>query len=213
MGLILRYMTVGDIPQVTMIDHAAFDTPWSAQSYLYEIRESRYTHMAVLEDDRATYNTPPPTNTLWRRLRSLFSGINGGLVESPNRILGYGGLWHIMDEAHISTIATHPESRGCGYGEALLAGMIQRSITLRAAYLVLEVRVSNIIAQNLYKKYEFTIQDVKKNYYRNNREDAYDMRLSLSDPAVIARLQERFRAVQNRLAFADQYSAGVNSLM
>jgi ribosomal-protein-alanine acetyltransferase len=136
----------------------------------------------------------------WQRLWG-----RNGRAPKPY-VVGYGGLWRIVDEAHISTIATHPNWRGRGWGELLLAGMIRRSLTLGAAYIVLEVRVGNIVAQNLYRKYEFEIAGVKPNYYRNNNEDAYDMRLNLVDVGMIERFQQRFAALQARHQFVDAYS-------
>jgi ribosomal protein S18 acetylase RimI-like enzyme len=96
--------------------------------------------------------------------------------------------------------------RGRGFGEVLLAGMIQKAISMHAAYVVLEVRVSNVTAQSLYRKYEFDTIDLKKGYYHNNGEDAYDMRLNLEDTAIRARLESRFATLRQRSPFADAYT-------
>jgi len=196
-SLTLRYMQLSDISQVVAIDHLSFDPSWSARSYAYEISESNYSHMVVLEQAAET----PPARGLQRLMRSL-----GGGQTDENRVVAYGGLWHIMDEAHISTIAAHPELRGQSFGETVLAGMVRRAITLAAAYIVLEVRASNVPAQSLYKKYEFEIVDRKPRYYHNNGEDAFDMRLYLTDPERKARLEKRFVELQARLGFRDRYT-------
>ena len=197
--LLLRYMQPGDIAQVLAIDGQSFNPPWSARSYAYEISESSYSHMVVLTDS----DTPPPTG--WRRwLKSVNSSGDRGTI------LGYAGLWHIADEGHISTIATHPDYRGQGYGEILLAAMIYRAITLQAGYIVLEVRVSNDVAQNLYHKYEFKTVSTKVNYYRSDSEDAYDMRLDLTDQAMLSRFYDRYWAIKQRQPFVDQYSSVSN---
>jgi ribosomal-protein-alanine N-acetyltransferase len=196
-SLTLRYMRPGDIGQVTAIDNVSFDPPWSARSYAYEINESSYSHMVTLERSGGA------ATSRWRRWFGIEAGSSGaGLV------VGYGGLWQIADESHISTIATHPGWRGRGYGEILLAGMIRRAYTLGAAYVVLEVRVSNQVAQALYRKYEFTIAGVKQNYYRNNHEDAYDMRFDLTSADLRARFEERLAALRQRQPFTDSYSDG-----
>ncbi len=198
-SLTLRYMRTADIGQVIAIDNVCFDPPWSARSYAYEISESSCSHMVVLE--RSEARAAP---SRWRRWLGLGSaGPESGLI------VGYGGLWQITDEAHISTIATHPGWRGRGYGEILLAGMVRRACTLGAAYIVLEVRVSNYVAQALYHKYEFVVAGVKQRYYRNNNEDAYDMRLDLTDAGIRARFEERLAALRQRQPFADQYSEAV----
>ncbi|MDQ7033964.1 MAG: ribosomal protein S18-alanine N-acetyltransferase, partial [Anaerolineae bacterium] len=126
-------------------------------------------------------------------------------TEEMCTIVGYGGLWKIAEEAHISTIATHPDYRGRKLGEILLAGMIRRAIVLHARYVVLEVRVSNTVAQNLYHKYGFKMHGIKKNYYHHDHEDAYDMRLDLSG-AAIATFKQQYRHLQQHNPFRDRYS-------
>jgi len=197
-NLTLRYMTLGDIAQVTEIDRLAFDTPWSPRSYAYEIEESHYSHMLVLEADVVR----PATG--WKRFLNTFNTANKPVEEKT--IVGYGGLWNIVDEAHISTIATHPHWRGRGWGEVLLAAMIRRSFTLNASYIVLEVRVSNTVAQNLYRKYEFETVDLRPSYYRNNNEDAYDMRLQLPDEAMRLRFEDRWQKLMGVHGFVDGYT-------
>jgi ribosomal-protein-alanine N-acetyltransferase len=188
-------MTLQDVPQVAVIDRIAFDLPWSERSYAYEVTESTYSYMVVLE---ASFESQ--TARGWRRWLSPINGKSQG-----RRIAGYGGLWNIMSEAHISTIAVHPDFRGRGWGEILLAAMVQRSIMLRAGYVALEVRVSNTLAQNLYRKYEFETTSIKPKYYRNNDEDAYDMRLRLS-PDMNTRMKDRYAALQAHHAFRDHYT-------
>lgn len=194
MSLTLRYMTPHDVTQVAVIDRLAFDLPWSERSYVYEVMESTYSYMVVLE---AAAEAAPVG---WRRWLAPRNG-----RSNTTRIVGYGGLWNIMSEAHVSTIAVHPDYRGRGWGEILLAGMVRRSLALNAGYVALEVRVSNTRAQNLYRKYEFETVNVKARYYRNNNEDAYDMRLTLTPGAKI-RFQERFAALQAKHSFNDQYT-------
>lgn len=200
MTLTLRYMRLQDIPEVSVIDRMAFDPPWSPRSYQYEITESNYSHMVVLEKSN---DSDKPTSN-WRRIIQHL----GVLPESESVIVGYGGLWNIVDEAHISTIATHPQFRGKGWGEVLLAGMIRRGLSLGAAYIVLEVRVSNVVAQNLYKKYGFETVGTKSNYYHNNNEDAYDMRLYFDHniAAYRAAFEPRYEALKARHHFVDQYT-------
>ena len=202
MTLTLRYMRMDDVPEVVKIDRMAFSTPWSAQSYAYEITESNYSYMVVLEHAGAV----PITG--WRRWWNRFNGGENGFMVQ-HHLVGYGGLWNIADEAHVSTIATHPNWRGQGYGEVLLAGMVERSISLGASYVVLEVRVSNTTAQNLYHKYEFKQVLVKPNYYRDDMEDAYEMHLMLDDESVVRRSHERFALLHQRIDFNDRYTAAM----
>jgi [ribosomal protein S18]-alanine N-acetyltransferase len=203
MTLTLQYMQRNHINDVSEIDRLSFDPPWPKDSYSFEINQSTVSHMVVLEQ-----TSPPPADALpktgiRRFIDRLF--MRNGQSHSNQIIVGYGGLWKIADEAHISTIAIHPNYRGYGYGEILLAGMYQKAIMLRADYMVLEVRVSNYVAQALYHKYGFTEFDVKKNYYRSNKEDAYDMRVTFNND-LITKSDELYATLRGEHAFVDHYS-------
>ncbi len=201
----LRYMRSPDIRPVAAIDALSFQPPWPEDSYAFEIHESRASHMVVLELAAGMETHRQDLNGGWRA--QLSGLLHGGARNGGERALiaGYGGLWKVEDEAHISTLATHPRWRGNGYGEILLAGMIAKALRLKAAYIVLEVRVSNTVAQRLYKKYGFSRHGRKRNYYGNNREDAWDMRLSL-DWAARRRFHRLYDGLKERHAFRDNYS-------
>src|SRR5579871_913712 len=157
----LRYMGLDDISQVVEVDKLSFPLPWSARSYTFEISDNTSAHMIALE----AISEPSPNGGILGALKRL------GKPPGNAKIAGYGGFWFITGEAHISTIAVHPDYRGRGLGELLLAGMLLRSVDLKAEYCVLEVRVSNAPAISLYRKYEFEIVGRRKRYYRDNNED------------------------------------------
>ncbi len=120
-------------------------------------------------------------------------------------LVAYGGLWRMIDEAHISTIASHPDYRGQGYGELALVAMMRRSARMGAGFIVLEVRVTNTVAQNLYHKHGFRIYSTKARYYRDNNEDAYDMRLEFND-TTRRQIDQRFEALRQRHHLTDRYT-------
>lgn len=195
MSLLLRYMRLPDVPTVASIDAASFNPPWSAQSYQFEVSDSNYSHMVVLEDC-----TTPHTTLIDRLLATV------GLAQpARGEILGYGGLWHLAGEAHISTIAVTPNQRGRRYGELLLLAMCVRSVRLRAGTVVLEVRVSNTVAQNLYHKHGFEVTGTKPRYYQSDGEDAYAMRLTLSAEAG-ERVQDALSALLAALPAKDDFT-------
>ncbi|GAB5494713.1 MAG: ribosomal protein S18-alanine N-acetyltransferase [Phototrophicaceae bacterium] len=196
--LIVRYMNTGDIPQVMAIDAVCFNPPWPEQSYRFELNQSQVAHMLVLETFEE--QTIP-------RWRQWLNRLLGRQIKSEKKsiIVGYGGLWQVVEEAHISTIASHPDYRGRKFGELLLVSMVKRSIMLKAEYIVLEVRVSNSVAQSLYKKYGFEIHGTKKNYYQRDQEDAYDMRLMLTDDAI-AQVETLYQILCKQVHFDNRYS-------
>lgn len=97
------------------------------------------------------------------------------VAEMDNKVIGFAGLWTIVDEGHITNIAVHPDYRGKGIGSKLVKSLIDNSKDWYINDLTLEVRYSNKIAQNLYKKYGFIEEGIRKNYYADNKEDAVIM--------------------------------------
>ncbi|RAI14598.1 MAG: ribosomal-protein-alanine N-acetyltransferase [Candidatus Melainabacteria bacterium] len=90
-------------------------------------------------------------------------------------LAAYAGCWHILEEAHITTIAVAPEYRRKNFGQALLKRIIDDCYLEKIKYITLEVRVSNIPAINLYTKYGFSSFGTRKGYYQDNNEDALIM--------------------------------------
>lgn len=96
-------------------------------------------------------------------------------IARENGIIGYAGFWNVSGEGDITNIAVLPEYRRKHIGSALMEAMIKKAVELGLSLLTLEVRKSNIAAQNLYKKYGFDIIGERKRYYSDNREDALIM--------------------------------------
>ncbi len=96
------------------------------------------------------------------------------VVELHGEIIGYGGMWVVLDEAHITNVCILPGYRKMGYARALMKELIRESKAQGAKSMTLEVRVSNKPALRLDKQCGFTIQGLRKRYYRN-KEDAYVM--------------------------------------
>lgn len=188
-------MVEGDIERVQAIERRSFTTLWSANTYRHELRNPSNSRYIVAR----TSATPPPPRSeepparrgfLASLLPSLF-GTPSSAPPSPYPIVGYGGLWLSVDEGHVTTIAVAPEYRGRGIGELLLNGLIDQAAALNADMLTLEVRVSNIIAQQLYLKYGFRPAGTRPRYYTDNGEDALIMWTeSLHSTAYQERLHE-----------------------
>ena len=97
------------------------------------------------------------------------------VAERDGRILGYAGAWVVLDECHITNIAVAEEARGQGIGRALLTALMQYVSNLGAGWADLEVRVSNLRAQQLYRSAGFVSIGKRKRYYEDNGEDAFLM--------------------------------------
>ena len=100
-------------------------------------------------------------------------------IEVDEVQAGYCGVWIILDEAHITNIAILPDYRGRKFGEALLLKVMELAKEAGAKTMTLEVRVSNHIAQSLYKKLGFQAGGIRKGYYTDNKEDALVMWVNL----------------------------------
>lgn len=92
-----------------------------------------------------------------------------------NRVVGYVGAWFILDEAHITNVAVKPEFRRQGIANKLIIEFINLAKINNIESITLEVRVSNIAAQTLYKTFGFIEQGIRKRYYADNNEDAIIM--------------------------------------
>lgn len=102
------------------------------------------------------------------------------------QVVGYAGMWVILDEAHITNIAIDPAFRGRRLGERLMQEMMVQSMARGAERMTLEVRVSNLPAQRLYEKLGFVSHGVRKGYYTDNNEDAMIMWAELSPQGAVS---------------------------
>ena len=97
------------------------------------------------------------------------------VARANRKVLGYVGMWMILDEGHITNLAVAPAYRRRGIGRALLQYLVEASKMLRIRYLTLEVRRSNLSAQLLYEELGFVRTGVRPRYYQDNQEDAIIM--------------------------------------
>jgi ribosomal-protein-alanine N-acetyltransferase len=191
-------MTEADIDQVQQVESQSFSTPWSAATYRRELRNQSSCRYVVARSS----DEPPPPRTAHADGRSSWLGqlLATFLPQQHQRnagpIVGYGGLWLMVDDAHITAIAVDPAHRGQGVGELLLNALIDGAFELEAKLLTLEVRVSNTAAQQLYVKYGFQPAGTRPRYYTDNGEDALIM---WTDPINTPAYRERLSILRRRL--------------
>ncbi|MCC0628301.1 MULTISPECIES: ribosomal protein S18-alanine N-acetyltransferase [unclassified Clostridioides] len=97
------------------------------------------------------------------------------VAKLDGKIVGYVGIWLILDEGHINNVAVHSDYRGKKIGDKLIKSIVDLCKDNNISSITLEVRVSNKIAQNLYRKYGFRMDGIRKEYYSDNKEDAIIM--------------------------------------
>ncbi len=202
---VIDEMTVGDIDEVSAVETRSFPSAWPISAYRRELRNRRQSFYVVLRDDptiTAVTTTPrhvPEEEGDSGRIPFLPFLRRGG-VPPKLPILGFAGMWVLLDEAHVTTIAVDPDRQGHGLGEFLFVTLMDEAIQRGATWVTLEVRITNHTAQALYRKYGFSVQGRRPRYYSDNNEDAYIMwSESLRDPGYRQRLQELRRSVLARL--------------
>ncbi len=183
---LFRPMREEDIAEVMEIERYSFPHPWPESAYRNEVRYGINSLFYILQP----YSEPSPANwwdRLWKRRRG---------ERCP--VIGYVGMRLLPAEAHITTIAVHPEWRGRGLGKYILLMAIRQAMQHRVRFVTLEVRASNRVAQRLYTDLGFRVTGIQRGYYRDG-EDAWTMRLGPLDGAEIERLEEIRRATEERI--------------
>jgi len=202
----VRRLRLEDISRVLEIDREAFPTEWPLPNLKHEL-DNHMAHYIVacrsseMMEETVKPEDPPDNNGfngLLSRLRILFGGNKpaaptGPAVQGDEVITGFAGFWIMVDEAHITSIASRAIYRGQGIGELLLQTIIDMAAERKARIVTLEVRVSNSIAQNLYTKYGFNQVGLRRGYYSDNREDALIMS---TDQINSTEFQKSFRELQ-----------------
>ncbi len=128
----------------------------------------------VQEVERSSFPVPWPANAFRHELTQNRNA-RYVVARMGDRVAGYAGLWLMVDEAHITTFAVHPDFRRLRIGERLLQRLFEVAVVMNAEWLTLEVRASNLPAQKLYEKYGFRRAGVRRRYYSDNNEDALIM--------------------------------------
>jgi ribosomal-protein-alanine N-acetyltransferase len=208
-------MRVEHIPVVSAIERESFTQPWPAHAYRKEIQQNRLAYYYVAKrldapafepselgiGERSREPEPSLVDRFARLFRPPDEPVQPGSEAELCQVVGYGGLWLMADEAHVTTIAVHPRYRGEGIGELLLIRMIDRALQIDARWLTLEVRRSNEVAIALYRKYTFKEMGIRRRYYSDNGEDAVVMWTEPIDSEVFSKAVARNRAaLEARLA-------------
>ncbi len=158
--------------------------------------------------ERASFSVPWPDDAYrselqGNRLASYMVARVGGVL------VAYGGIWLMVDEAHITTFAVDPAWRRQRVGETLLLALMDVAIGRRAREATLEVRLSNLAARKLYEKYGFRPVGVRPRYYSDNGEDALIM---TTEPLQGTAMQARLRVCRAELDQAPPPAGAIDTV-
>jgi ribosomal-protein-alanine N-acetyltransferase len=143
---------------------------------------------AVREIERRSFSTPWPAHAYPAEIETNRLA-HYRVARLDGRIVAFAGIWLMLDEAHVTTFAVHPDFRRRSIGERLLLAMLDVAIANGAREATLEVRLSNMAARKLYEKYGFRPVGLRPRYYSDDNEDALIMTTEpLGDPGMQARL-------------------------
>ena len=148
--IIIRPMQEDDLDAVMVIDRLSFSLPWPESAYRHDLFDNSNALLRVAEDSDN---------------------------QSRGLILGLIDVWLILDEAHIATIAVHPDYRNQGIATKLIEAVLLEAEGKGACKAMLEVRTSNQAAQTLYQKFGFQVVHRRRKYYIDNKVDALLMNL------------------------------------
>lgn len=132
----------------------------------------------IMEIEHASFSSPWSSNAFQSELKEN-EYARYFCLEFEGQVIGYMGLWFILEEGHITNVAIAPDYRGNRRGEALMQFVIQTMVKEGMERMTLEVRASNSPAKRLYERLGFVTAGVRKGYYSDNREDALIMWLDL----------------------------------
>ncbi|MFN0144894.1 MAG: ribosomal protein S18-alanine N-acetyltransferase [Dehalococcoidia bacterium] len=176
----IRRVTIADIPAVEQVERAAFGAGWPAAAFERELTANTMARYLLLERVEAE--------------------------RGPAALIGFGGLWLMVDQAHIVTVAVDPQEQRQGYGSLLVHALVVLARESGMDEATLEVRESNGAARGLYRGYGFHEVGARKRYYSDNGEDAVIM---TTESLRSAGYQQKLDRNRERLAAA--FGVGLGS--
>ena len=144
---------------------------------------------AVLAIDQEVYSRPWSPSFLRQQLASPGNRVNR-VAEVDGRVVGHAGLMMVADYGHVTTLAVHPDVQGSGIGTCLMADLCRAAVERQLVTMTLEVRVSNLRARELYRRFGFIPAGAQSGYYSDTGEDALFMQVDdLTGHAFMARVE------------------------
>ena len=188
----IKHLAPEHLPDAVELDRLCFGGIWAIEGYRRELESPNSDLLGLwmweIEESELGQNRAGTV-----RLRSPYTG-------APPLLIGMGCLWAILEEAHITMLAIHPQFQRQGLGQALLLGLLKSACDRQLERSTLEVRDSNLAAVSLYKKFGFKEAGRRKRYYEDTGEDALVMwRSGLEKPEFQQYLAVEEREMRDRL--------------
>ncbi|MEI7984367.1 MAG: ribosomal protein S18-alanine N-acetyltransferase [Armatimonadota bacterium] len=130
----------------------------------------------ILEIEQVTHSAPWSQRSFENELEHKYGIFLVGLIQGE--VSAYGGVWILVDEAHVTNVVVKSDFRGQGIGRKLMIELLTQARSKGAVCATLEVRATNAAAIHLYEELGFVQSTTRKQYYPDNKEDAVVMMLN-----------------------------------
>jgi ribosomal-protein-alanine N-acetyltransferase len=192
---VLRPMTLADIPQVMDIERESFPSMWPQTAYSRELKNRLARYFVLVEEGEEAGGSMPATSLVRRAMRWVLRAEE----ESPptgRLIIGLVGVWLMVDQAHVVTIAVREAFRRQSAGALLLLAAMEVGFAERMESVTLEYRRDNEPARALYEKFGFLSVGVRPRYYTDTNEDAVIM---TTPPLKSKSYREKYERLKGQL--------------
>jgi [ribosomal protein S18]-alanine N-acetyltransferase len=198
---VLRPMTLADVPQVMDIERDSFPSMWPQTVYSQELKNRLARYFVLVEEGND--RTDPSTSLIRKAIRRLVRSKDRS-PPTERLIIGLIGIWLMVDQAHVVTIAVREAFRRHGAGAALLLLAFEVAFAESMESVTLEYRRENDPARYLYEKFGFLSVGVRPRYYTDTNEDAVIM---TTPPLKSKSYREKYERLKRELydRWADQY--------
>ncbi|MCX6013038.1 MAG: ribosomal protein S18-alanine N-acetyltransferase [Chloroflexi bacterium] len=194
----IRPMHIEDVSQVTEIDREAFPTLEPHTPFKRELNNKLARYMIAYDTSIPVDEKNSNDSDNNSRVDKILCGIKHIFTPPTTKqlIAGFVGIWFLVDEAHIITVAVREQLRNKSIGKLLLVAAADIAAENKANFLTLEVRASNVTAQTLYEKFGFIRRGERLGYYTDTKENAIIM---TTEPIFNASFKENLDKIKKHL--------------
>jgi ribosomal-protein-alanine N-acetyltransferase len=197
----LKPLTVEQLSAAVALDQLCFGGLWTRSGYEQELN-SPCSQLLVLEAATGLRDSGLSTQSSEILTQTSLRADVETAPTTKNSLVGLGCYWSILEEAHITILAVHPEYQRQGLGKFLLYALLRDARRRKLEWATLEVKPSNQAALSLYQKFGFTEAGRRRRYYKDTGEDALILwRKGLQTLEFEETLAECYRQIERNLAF------------